>query len=153
MILERQSTTVPKTSKVRALISGFIFTHFEPFKENHLDLRARTFSKKKYYLSHRSLKKKSDFMSRKPDSASISNVGLSRHETRFFAEKEVNDIRHFRYRSGSWDGRSLNHRFPFFRSEGADHVGFDQTRGKTVDTDAGSECFRTTSNKTDHPRF
>ena len=58
-------------------------------------------------------------MSRKRDPASISNVGLSRHETRFFAEKEMNDIRHFLDRSGSGDGRCLNHRFSFFRSEGA----------------------------------
>ena len=54
MILERQSTTVPKTSKVRALISGFIFNNFEPFEENHLDRRARAYSRKKHYLSHRS---------------------------------------------------------------------------------------------------
>ena len=43
-------------------------------------------------------------MSRKRDPASISNVGLSRHETSFFAEKEMNDIRHFLNRSGSGDG-------------------------------------------------
>ena len=83
-------------------------------------------------------------MSRKRDPASICNVGLSRHETRFFAEKEMNDIRHFLDRSGSGNGGCLNHRFPFFRSEGADHVGFDQTRRKTVDADAGS-CLLYTS--------
>ena len=92
-------------------------------------------------------------MSRKRDPAAICNVGLSCHETSFFAEKEMNDIRHFLDRSGSGDGRCLNHRFPFFRSKGADHVGFDQTRGETVDADAGSECFRTASNKTDHSCF
>ena len=92
-------------------------------------------------------------MSRKRDPSAICNVGLSRHETRFFAEKEMNDIRHFLDRSGSGDGRCLNHRFPFFRSEGADHVGFDQTWRKTVDADAGSKCFGTASNKTDHSCF